>query len=171
MPDAARIRTRAAGLDATPAEVGAWVWLFPVTYVAHASEEYWANGGFINWLASVSGIVVARELFAVAAVIGLIVIAAAAYLARARGNRMLVIALTSFILTNGLVHVVGTAMTRSYSPGLISSVLIWLPLGVVAMRRAQIVSRHDVGALMLGPALHAIGAVVVMRVSVMSGGV
>jgi len=49
--------------------------------------------------------------------------------------------------------------------------IIWLPLGVVAMRRAQIVSWHDVGALMLGPALHAIGAVVVIRVSVMSGGV
>jgi len=37
--------------------------------------------------------------------------------------------LGAVVLLNGLVHLAGSILTRSYSPGLVTGLLIWLPLG------------------------------------------
>jgi hypothetical protein len=69
--------------------------------------------------------------------------------------------LTSFgtaVLINGLAHLLGSIVTRSYSPGLISGLLLWLPLGAFTLRRAwRLTSRRAfwAGAL-VGFVLHAI---------------
>jgi uncharacterized iron-regulated membrane protein len=43
-------------------------------------------------------------------------------------------------LINGVLHLLGTLASRSYSPGLVSGLLVWIPLGVFTLQRA----RHSV---------------------------
>ena len=42
-------------------------------------------------------------------------------------------ALGVLVAVNGLGHLAGSLVTRSYSPGLVSGLLLWLPLGVFAI--------------------------------------
>jgi len=39
--------------------------------------------------------------------------------------------------TNGLGHLAGSALTRSYSPGVVSGAALWAPLGLLTLRRAR----------------------------------
>lgn len=38
---------------------------------------------------------------------------------------------------NGIGHLVGSVATRSYSPGLVSGLTVWTPLGLFAVMRAR----------------------------------
>jgi hypothetical protein len=38
-------------------------------------------------------------------------------------------ALGTIVLLNGILHVIGSIVTRSYSPGVVTGLLCWIPLG------------------------------------------
>ena len=40
----------------------------------------------------------------------------------------------TIVLINGLLHVLGSAATRSYSPGVITGTALYMPLGILALR-------------------------------------
>ena len=46
------------------------------------------------------------------------------------------IAIATIAVLNGMVHLMGTLVTGRYSPGLISGVVLYLPLGALALLRA-----------------------------------
>ena len=49
----------------------------------------------------------------------------------------LLVSFGTVVLINGLAHVVASIVTTSYSPGLISGSLFFLPLGVITLRGAS----------------------------------
>jgi Protein of unknown function with HXXEE motif len=49
-----------------------------------------------------------------------------------------------------LMHVGGTVATRSYSPGVITSLLLFLPLGVYALATQRADSKTVSGGILLG---------------------
>jgi hypothetical protein len=114
---------------------GPWVWLFPLTYLFHAAEELWGGVGFPAWVSAFAGISVAPELFLRLNAMFLMGMVAVVFLARAvPGAGWIVVTLAVSVALNGLLHVAGTLLTRSYSPGVVTGLVLWVPLGLFAAR-------------------------------------
>ena len=114
----------------------AWGWLFPVTYAIHILEELWGGAGFSAWLASVAGVELAARRFLIWNALALLLMAVGVGLAlRFRNLRWLLLAYGVAFLLNALSHLAASLYTVSYSPGLLSGLLLWLPLGTLALLR------------------------------------
>lgn len=134
-----------------------WVWLFPLTYLAHIAEEYW--GGFYRWIARlVGGELAAEQFLSLNAIFWLVMTAAIAVAFWSRAADWLVIALGTAVLINGSAHVIGGVFTRSYSPGAVTGLLLWIPLGAFTLRRAwHYVPRNSlIAGVLAGITLHAL---------------
>ena len=118
-----------------------FVWLL-VAAVLHLIEEYVYPGRFLRWLRisvgvapSVAEAVVINTLF-----LGLV----ASPLFGA--SLLLSVSVPSLLVANGALHVIGTIVTKRYSPGVITSVLLFFPLGTYALLKTPTVS----GGILLG---------------------
>ena len=114
--------------------VGKWVWLFPTTYSLHIGEEYWGGEGFPRWISMVAGAHLTENEFLVLNFIGMLSMIVGVLLLR-HGFcwRWILSTLSAVVLLNGTEHVVGSIITRSYSPGLVTGLLCWVPLGAFAL--------------------------------------
>lgn len=90
-----------------------WAWLFPFTFVFHIFEEYF--GSFHQWIARVIGAELSQPQFLNMNVFFWLVMAV--------GIAAAMVAL------NGSLHLIFSIVTASYSPGVISGTVFWLPLG------------------------------------------
>lgn len=125
--------------DAHATERGAFALrmaLFPLSYAAHIGEELWSGEAFPGWFSRVfearfdEADFLSLNLTTFAAMCG-----AATLAWRSAPWRWLQGALAAVVLINTLAHVLGSLATRSYCPGLLTAVVLWAPLGVVALRR------------------------------------
>ncbi len=103
-------------------------WLFPVTGLVHFADELFAGGGFYRWVALIGGGRISMMRFASATLVAFVSITVASWIARKRYDWLL-FALAAIILTNALTHTAGSLATHTYSPGTLSGLLLWLPLG------------------------------------------
>jgi hypothetical protein len=111
------------------------LWLFPGAYVAHLIEE--GLGGFPLWFARVAGQPLPDPAFAAINAAGLIAMVVAVGLAARRdAHGWLAVAIGAVAVLNGALHVAGSLVTASYSPGLFTAVVLWLPLGHLLLLRA-----------------------------------
>jgi multisubunit Na+/H+ antiporter MnhF subunit len=111
------------------------VWLFPVTYVVHLLEEYFVAGGFPNWAQRALGIQLSNREFVAWNAFALAAMCAGALLvSRYRRFRYIEIGLAIAVLGNVAAHVLGSLATQTYSPGLITGVVVWIPLGWFRLR-------------------------------------
>jgi hypothetical protein len=133
------------------------VWLFPIAFALHILEEWF--GGFPEWMALPLGSELPRAAFiAINAVAWIaMVLAARAAIAREE-NGWMAIAVATIVFVNALLHVVSSLATRSYSPGLFTSVVLYLPLGQLALARAWLQAPDGLfgRGVLVGLALHAI---------------
>jgi hypothetical protein len=114
----------------------AWGWLFPATYALHILEEWRGGEGFTAWMARVAGVELSTGRFLVWNAAGLVLMSVGVLLTmRFRHLRWLTLAYGTAFLLNALSHLAASLYTNSYSPGLISSLLLWLPLGTLALVR------------------------------------
>ena len=115
-----------------------WTWLFPLTYMIHVSEEFFAGERFYNWASRISGVDLSREDFLAVNAVALMVMVLAVLAINATASAAWLIATFGFIVAfNGALHVVSSLVTWSYSPGTVSGLLVWIPLGVYALRRSH----------------------------------
>jgi Protein of unknown function with HXXEE motif len=125
---------------------GLWPLLFPVTYLVHFAEETW--GGFVPWSARYLGFHLTVERFLglnAVAWVGMLILGIAASLGEK--TRWLVVPLATAVLLNGVAHLGASLATGIYSPGVISGVVLWVPLGAIVLRRAWLRIRHGVWPL------------------------
>lgn len=110
-------------------------WIFH-TFVAagglHVLEEYFYPGGFPDFMKRMSPAfaplittkfaIVINGLFLVLCILGAIV-----------GTDALVFSLSiaSLLVSNGLIHLMGSLRARRYAPGLITGILLYIPLGIM----------------------------------------
>jgi hypothetical protein len=114
----------------------AWIWLFPLTYLVHIGEEYWAGGGFAPWIARTAGVHLTMGEFLVLNGIGWVVMTIGVALVNgSRRWRWVLTALGGIVLLNAVLHAIGSVVTRSYSPGLVTGLVLWIPLGLFTLRR------------------------------------
>jgi hypothetical protein len=117
---------------------GSWLWLFPASYAVHIAEEGLAGERFYRWIGRVTG----REL-SPGAFVGWNLGFAAAMVVAVRQTLVredaawLVPALGTVTAANGIGHLAGSLVTRSYSPGTVSGVVVWAPLGMFALVRSR----------------------------------
>ena len=135
-----------------------WGWLLPAAYTVHILEEWRGGEGFPAWWSRLTGAELSVERFLALNLYALAgmtlgVVAAALF----RQMRWLLVGFGAVVFVNALAHVGASAVTRSYSPGLVSGALLWLPLGawVLSSGRRNL-SRRDFGVgLAVGLLMHA----------------
>ena len=143
-----------------------WLWMFPITYLIHVAEEYWGGEGYSAYIFRLRGVHLTPTRFLVAQSIAFILVTAGVILARQlKFPRMMLIILGTIVLVNGLTHAFTALTILRYGPGLVSSILIWLPLGVfiVARFRKEVTRKRYWIAIAIGVGTNLIVGVVTMR--------
>jgi hypothetical protein len=109
-------------------------WMFVLASLVHVGEEYFFPGGFLESVRQLNPRYAAAFTVPFAVILNsafvLLVIAGALV-----GERSLVFSLSiaGLLFINGFAHLAGTIITSHYQPGVISGLLLYLPLSVTAV--------------------------------------
>jgi hypothetical protein len=113
------------------------VWLFPTTYAIHLLEEYFVLGGFPRWVRQALAIQFSDGEFLAWNGFAFVLMCVGSWLVSHDSRfRFIEIALALAVLGNALAHLLGSVLTRTYSPGLITAVVVWVPLGWTRLQKA-----------------------------------
>lgn len=139
-----------------PTLVARWVWLFPATYLVHIAEEYWAGEQFFNWFSRVAEASLTANEFLGLNGVGLVAMTLATGVAAKRQYAVVVLVLSTVVLINAVLHAALSLLTRSYSPGAVSGMVLWLPLALIAIRRhhPHVPPARKIAAVVIGIAVH-----------------
>jgi hypothetical protein len=106
------------------------LWLFPVAYLIHAIEEFFGGAGLSLTPHRMRGFNLTPVQFIVINSAALLLLLFGLYIARRRGfPHLLMVIVGSIMLVNGSLHVLTAIRTSAYTPGLITSPLVFIPLG------------------------------------------
>ena len=136
---------------------GSWAWLFPATYLAHIAEEYW--GGFPAWIARFWGVESSNANFLAWNFGALFMMCVGVVLVLStKSYRWLLVSSGTVVLINGVVHTAASVATWSYSPGVISGLLFYVPLGLVTLLRAKrsVNARTTRAGVIVGVIMHVV---------------
>ena len=156
-------------IETTSSPAGLWVWLFPLAYGLHIAEEHWLH--FPAWVSGLAGPFVSSPQFLLLNAIFWLLMVAAVLVIRARSSRAwLVVTLAAILGINAALHLLGSIVTRTYSPGSVTAALLYVPLVVYALRQIlPWISRGlAMRAGMLGAAIHGSVMLLVTHPSVLS---
>lgn len=146
--------------------VGAWAWFLPAAYVVHVAEEAFGGHGLMEWMADGGGVRLSLAAFLGLNVAGAGVVTLAAWAARRSTiGRWLLVAGAAIILVNGIWHIAICGMTRSYIPGVLTGLLLYVPAGGMLLRRMRrlVSPRLFVSAAVAGMLIHRITLWLVLR--------
>lgn len=116
---------------------GWWILIFPLTYLVHIAEEYWGGEGFYQWLRKFAGAgMTAEQFLSINSFFMIVMIASMIVILAFPAWQWLLNGYGALVFINSALHVIGSCVTMSYSPGAVSGVLLWMPLGVYTIRRA-----------------------------------
>jgi uncharacterized membrane protein HdeD (DUF308 family) len=142
-----------------------WLVLFPIIFIIHFAEEYWCGGGYPAYLFRLRGVHLSTERFLVGQLMGLIFFVASALISTFLNfPEFMTAILGAFLLSNGISHSVTAIWDRHYGPGLICSVLLWMPAGILALlsMSAKISLTHLLIALLIGFGINGLVAIATM---------
>jgi hypothetical protein len=112
----------------------AWVWLFPATYLVHIVEEFLAAEGFPAWVSRHAGFDVTVTEFLLVNAVALALMSICSVLVLRRPSFLwLGVTVGAIAEVNGALHLAASLVTRSYSPGVVSGTVLWIPLGALAI--------------------------------------
>jgi len=112
--------------------------LLLLTYGAHIAEEYWGGEGFAAWAERTAGVHLTVDTWFSLNLVFFSAMAVGVLAGWFREPaRWLLIPFGAAVLVNGLLHLAASLATRSYSPGLATGLLLWVPLGVTIIRSAR----------------------------------
>ena len=113
-----------------------WIWVFPITFLIHIAEEYFGGEGYSGYLLRLRGITLSPHRFLVGQAIAFALMIVGIILAKQLKflNCMIVI-LGAVVLVNALTHCVQTVAHGQYVPGLVTAIILWLPLGMITLLR------------------------------------
>ncbi len=135
-----------------------WLWLATAAYAAHMLEEHILN--WRDWARAVVGLPVEWDNFYVVNSIVVVLGIVAANLATA--SPALALSFPALMLINAVVfHIAPMIKTRGrFSPGVITAVVLFLPIGIAcycaADREGLLDAKSLIGSLALGAALMAL---------------
>jgi hypothetical protein len=99
--------------------------------VLHVTEEYVFPGGFMEWAKGKIPRVAERITVKMAIVVnGIFLLLCFAGVLFGGRYPMFALSIAGLILVNGIIHVLSSIVTKSYSPGLITSLVLYIPYSV-----------------------------------------
>ena len=107
--------------------------LLPVTIFIHQLEEFF--GQFPQWYSNLLNAQLSTQDFILINGIGLIVFTVSALFYILTKNNVLLAILGTFVFVNGVIHLLLSIFTLSYSPGTISGVILFVPLGIIIYKK------------------------------------
>jgi hypothetical protein len=143
-----------------------WSCLFPLTYLIHIAEEYWGGEGYSAYIFRIRGVHMSSARFLAAQSIGFFLVTLAVILARKLSfPQTMLLILGTIVLINGLTHSYTSISTHSYGPGLYSSILLWLPLGIMTLVhfRSAVSTKRYLMCIGIGVLVNVLIGVVTMR--------
>jgi len=129
-------------------------WMFVLASLVHIGEEYFFPGGFLQNVQrfnpryasafTVPFAVLVNSAFLLLVIIGAFI-----------GERSLIFSLSiaALLFINSIAHLAGTIITRHYLPGVISGLLLYIPLSVTAYLLYFAAGRIDVSGIFLAALL------------------
>ena len=131
----------------------ALAWLFPATYLLHVTEDYVAGVALATSPTKIRGANLTPTQFLILNGFACLLILAGMFISkRLRFRPWLMICLATVVMVNGLFHVAGGIRIAGYNPGLISGLLIWIPLGVATLvyLKGRMIPRKYWAAIVVG---------------------
>lgn len=124
--------------------------LLPTTLLVHQLEEY--LGSFPRWYSDLLNADLSNQDFLMINSIGLILITILSLSYLFNKNNMILVVLGTLVFVNGIVHLLLSMFTFSYSPGTISGVVLFLPLGIIIFRQIlpQLLEGERIIAISIG---------------------
>ena len=144
-----------------------WSWLFPLSYLIHIAEEYWGGEGYPAYIFRLRGVHMTTTRFLVAQGLGVALVTIGIVVARKlKFLPMMLVILGALVAGNCVTHGVTALSIMEYGPGLVSTTLIWGPLGIATIIRFKSAiddQRQYWLAIAIGLAINVIVYVVTMR--------
>jgi hypothetical protein len=148
------------------AAIDFWLWVFPLTYLIHIAEEYWGGEGYPAYILRLRGVHLSTSRFLLVQSVGFVLVTIGVILARQlKFPHLMLITLGTIVFVNGLTHSLTSLSIMSYGPGLISSVVIWMPLGLYILlrfKRAMSRKRYWIG-IAIGAGINVAVGILTMR--------
>jgi Protein of unknown function with HXXEE motif len=134
-------------------------WLYWAPLVAaslHIVEEFAYPGGFVGWYRrsypKIAASITPRLLVIVNVLLVILCYDVGALAGRPSGAFLWLVVM-ALLFANAVWHVVGAVRTRSYSPGLVTGLLLYMPVTVYGV--ARLIGRGELSLLRAGVALAA----------------
>jgi hypothetical protein len=125
-------------------------WAIPITILIHQLEEYF--GQFPLWYSNLLNAQLSNQDFIVINGVGLLIFLTFALSYIINKNNLILVALGTFVFVNGMIHLLLSFFTLSYSPGTISGVVLFIPLGIIIYKNIMphLSKRERILAIALG---------------------
>ena len=99
--------------------------------ILHVTEEYIYPGGFMEWAREKIPRFADRITIKMAIIVnGIFLLLCFAGVLFGGRYPMFALSIAGLILVNGIVHVLSSIVTKSYSPGLITSLILYIPFSI-----------------------------------------
>lgn len=143
-----------------------WLGLFLLTYIIHFAEEFWGGESYPAYLYRLRGVRMSNRRFVVSQALGFALLAAACGISLAlRFPQLMIAVLSGFVVCNGLSHTITAIFDRRYGPGLVASVVLWIPLGGVSIYLliGQMSNLRLIFGVAIGLAINGVVALITLR--------
>lgn len=143
-----------------------WMWSFPITYLIHLAEEYWGGEGYCAYLYRLRGVRLSAGRFLFFQGLGIVLIVIGIFVSlHLRWPRFFLAIVGALVLSNGITHTVTALRHGGYGPGLVSCLLLWIPLGLVTLFAlfGEMPAGRLALAVSIGVAIQATVALIAMR--------
>lgn len=110
-------------------------WLLSVAYLIHLSDECFSGMGFHNWFSKIFDVNLSLNDFIIINSSGFLATVIIAILYHfGKINNFIITALCFLFFINGIIHLASSIMTSTYSPGIISGTVIYMPIGFLVFK-------------------------------------
>lgn len=140
-----------------------WPLLLPLAYLLHLAEEWWGGPGFAAWTLSALGREVSPTRFLLLnGVVWPVFAVMTAIASRRPSQAWFLTTFGTIVVVNAILHGLGSLASRSYSPGLLTGLFLYVPLGghAVAAGARELAAPRFTLAVIGGLLAHALVAVV-----------
>jgi hypothetical protein len=151
-----------ADLASAPAARRWWPLLLPLGFLLHIGEEWW--GGFEDWMAAVEMPVSTTRFIVLNSIVWPLFAVLTVVAIRRPARWWFVTTFATVVAINTVFHALGSLATWTYSPGLITALCLYLPVGGYALADGsrRLPSAAFGRAVLLGFAIHVAVAVIAL---------
>jgi hypothetical protein len=124
--------------------------LFPFIFLVHQLEEYFT--AFPLWYSNLLNADLSNKDFILINGIGLLLFILARITYGLYKSNIILLVMGTLVLMNGIIHLLLSIITLSYSPGTISGIVLFIPLGLLIYKRIlpEMIKRDKFIAISIG---------------------